>query len=348
MDDSGASKYAQAGVDLERAGEVTKRIGELARSTFNDRVLKGIGTFGALYDLRGVAGDDTVLVSSVDGVGTKLRIAFLAGRHDTVGRDLVNHCVNDILTMGAQPLFFMDYVAVGKIEGRVVEEIVLGLREACRENGIPLIGGETAEMPGFYRTGEYDLVGFIVGAVPRGGLYDGSRIREGDRVLGLLSNGLHTNGYSLVRRVLVAEDDPDSLRETVPGTSVTLEDELLRVHRSYRDAVSPLLGCDGLHGMAHITGGGIVENLPRILPGMVNARIDTRAWTPPPIFACLQEQGGISRDEMFRVFNMGLGFLLVVDPAEAESIAGRLEQAGETVVPAGAIVPGNGQVELIA
>jgi phosphoribosylformylglycinamidine cyclo-ligase len=254
MEEPSNSKYAKAGVDLKAAGEVVKRIGELALSTFNERVLTGIGTFGALYHLGQTEEIDPVIVSSVDGVGTKLKIAFLADRHDTVGMDLVNHCVNDILTMGARPLFFMDYLAVGKMEVGVVEQVISGLKEGCRLNHVPLIGGETAEMPGFYRPGEYDLAGFIVGCVDRGGLFDGSRIALGDQIIGLPSNGLHTNGYSLVRKVLL--DDGESVLDPLPGWEVPLHEELLRVHKSYLKSVGPLLGREGLHGMAHITGVG--------------------------------------------------------------------------------------------
>ncbi len=345
MEDKTASKYASAGVDLQKAGEMTKRIGELAHSTFNERVLKGIGTFGALYHLGGSAEGDPVIVSSVDGVGTKLKIAFMAGKHDTVGMDLVNHCVNDVLTMGARPLFFMDYLAVGKMEVDIVENVILGLREGCRINNIPLIGGETAEMPGFYRSGEYDLVGFIVGCVERKSLFDGGRISQSDKIIGLKSSGLHTNGFSLVRKVLI-EDEGASVFEALPGWDIPLHEELLKVHHSYLKGVSPLLGMEGLHGMAHITGGGVLENVPRILPGMVNARIDTGTWEVPPIFSYIQEKGGISRDEMFRVFNMGLGFLLFVAPSFTDEAFLILEGAGEEVVLVGEVISGSGQVEL--
>jgi phosphoribosylformylglycinamidine cyclo-ligase len=346
MEETTASKYAKAGVDLRKASEVKKRIGEMVLSTFNDKVLRGIGTFGALYHLGDSPEEDPVLVSSVDGVGTKLKVAFMVAKHDTVGMDLVNHCVNDILTMGARPLFFMDYLGVGKVEVDVIEQIMLGLREACRLNQMPLIGGETAEMPGFYKPGEYDLVGFIVGRVDRKDLYDGSKIAQGDQILGLPSSGLHTNGYSLVRKILV-DENPDALFEPLPGWDVPLYEELLKVHKSYLKGVGSLLNMEGLHGMAHITGGGIVENVPRILPGMVNARIDTKTWEVPPIFSCLQEKGGISRDEMFRVFNMGLGYLLIVSPLIADRVLQDLERAGEEGIRVGEITSGSGQVELI-
>jgi phosphoribosylformylglycinamidine cyclo-ligase len=347
VDEPTASKYTQAGVDLQRAAKVTKRIGELALSTFNERVLRGIGTFGALYHIGGVASDDTVLVSSVDGVGTKLKIAFITGRHDTIGRDLVNHCVNDILAMGALPLYFMDYLAVGSVDPDVIESVVLGIREGCRSNHIPLIGGETAEMPGFYAEKEYDLVGFIVGAVDKGSVFDGARIAEGDKIVGLPSNGLHTNGYSLVRRVLI-EDRPGALDEVLPGMKIPLQEELLKAHRSYLKDVAPLLDLDGLHGMAHITGGGIIDNVPRILPGRVNARIDTRMWDRPAIFGCIQDRGGVSRDEMYRVFNMGIGFILVVASSIVDRVIRLLEEDRYGAMRIGEIVPGNGQVELIS
>jgi len=346
MEDSAASRYARAGVDLRKAGEVTKRIGEIALTTFNDKVLRGIGTFGALYHLGETEGEDLVMVSSVDGVGTKLKVAFAAGKHDTVGADLVNHCVNDILTMGALPLFFMDYLGVGKMEGHIIEDVMMGLGEACRRNKMPLIGGETAEMPGFYKQGEYDLAGFIVGSVRKKSLFDGSRILEGDKIIGLPSNGLHTNGYSLVRRILF-EERHEPLFEPLPGTDVALADELLKVHKSYLREVSPLLDMDGLHGMAHVTGGGIVENLPRILPGMVDARIDTDSWETPEIFLYLQEKGGVSRDEMFRVFNMGVGYLLVVSSSIAGKVMRLVEENGGKAVMVGDVVSGDGHVELI-
>jgi phosphoribosylformylglycinamidine cyclo-ligase len=346
MDKSDASKYAGAGVDLKKAGEIKKKIGELALSTFNDKVLRGIGTFGALYDAGTLVDEDLVIVSSCDGVGTKLKIAFIAGKHDTVGMDLVNHCVNDILVMGATPLFFMDYMAIGKMDVDVVENVILGLRNSCRQNNLPLIGGETAEMPGFYKPGEYDLVGFIVGSVRKKNLIDGSRIAEGDKILGLPSNGLHTNGYSLVRSLLV-EDKPEVIFKSLPGMDIPLYEELLKVHKSYLGGVTHLLEMSELHGMAHITGGGIVDNIPRVLPGHVNARIDSRTWEVPAIFSHLQKKGGISRDEMFRVFNMGIGFILFVSSAAEDNMVGILEQNGEKAIRLGEVVQGNGQVELI-
>jgi phosphoribosylformylglycinamidine cyclo-ligase len=322
------SDYKAAGVDIDAGNEAVRRIKSLARSTFTPDVLSEIGSFGGLFRLDRGRYEEPVLVSSADGVGTKLKVAFMTGRHDTVGADLVNHCVNDILVQGAEPLFFLDYLAAGKLSPAVAEQVVAGVARACRENGCALIGGETAEMPGFYADGEYDIAGFIVGAVDRAKLVDGKGILPGDVLIGLRSAGLHTNGYSLARRVFfeTAGWTADTFVEEL-GT--TAGDALLAPHRSYLRAVHPLLARDQVKGMAHITGGGITENLPRVLPDGCAAEIDLRSWTVPPIFEVLQRRGAVTTDEMFRAFNMGVGLVIVCAPPDAQRVINVLSQAGE-------------------
>jgi phosphoribosylformylglycinamidine cyclo-ligase len=315
------------------------RFGAMARRTFSRSVLADIGSFGGLYDLSSSRLRRPVLVSSIDGVGTKLKIAFLTGRHDTVGRDLVNHCVNDILVQGAAPLFFLDYLATGKVEGKVLEAVVSGIASACRDNGCALVGGETAEMPGFYAVGEYDLAGCIVGVVDRSALLDGSRIRPGDLLLGLSSSGLHTNGYSLARKVLL-ERLGYGIDRYVPELGRRLGEELLEPHRSYLALVRPLLSTASLKGMAHITGGGFTDNLPRILPSHCDAEIDAGSWEPPPIFRLIQRSGGVQEPEMRRTFNLGIGMVLVVAREKAGAVRRRLERKGENVPVIGRIVRG--------
>ena len=282
-----------------------------------------------------------VLVSSADGVGTKLKVAFMAERHDTVGQCLVNHCVNDILVQGARPLFFLDYLATGAMDESVVTDVVAGVATACLENRCALLGGETAQMPDFYADDEYDLAGFIVGIVERGRILDGSRVREGDVVSALPSNGLHTNGYTLARRIVF---DHMGLRvgDEFPELDRSVGDVLLDVHRSYLTPLWPLLEDDLLHGLAHITGGGLPGNLPRVLPEGLGARIDRTAWTPPALFRVLQRAGGVDRDEMYRVFNMGVGMALVVAPDRADVVRSRLEAAGEEPRVIGSITRGDG------
>jgi phosphoribosylformylglycinamidine cyclo-ligase len=281
-----------------------------------------------------------VLVSSADGVGTKLKVAFMADRHDTVGADLVNHCVNDILVQGAEPLFFLDYLATGRLSPAVAEQVIGGMARACRENGCALIGGETAEMPGFYAEGEYDLAGFIVGAVDRDRVIDGSRIQPGDVLIGLASSGLHTNGYSLARGILFDKLGlaADSILE---GLGETVADALLRIHRSYLPVVRPLLARSLVRGIAHITGGGIPGNLSRILPAGTGARVNPASWTTPPLFAFLQRAGAITTDEMFRAFNMGIGLILACSPehinevqtllTEPSTVIGKVTKGDQTV-----------------
>jgi phosphoribosylformylglycinamidine cyclo-ligase len=320
--------YKRAGVDIEAGNEVVRRIRSLARQTFTRGVLSDIGSFGGLFQLSDGAGENPVLVASADGVGTKLRIAFLTGRHGTIGLDLVNHCVNDILVQGAQPLFFLDYLATGRLDPDVAVEIVEGLAQACRDNGCALLGGETAEMPGFYADGEYDLAGFIVGAVSRERLIDGRTIEPDDVLIGLPSSGLHTNGYSLARQI-VFERAKLRVESRVPDLGGTLGDVLLEPHRSYLPLIRPLLDDRLIKGMAHITGGGITDNLPRILPDGVEAVVDRSAWNVPPVFSWLQRAGDVPDDDMFRTFNMGIGLVVVVAEQDQAQLLAGLAAAGE-------------------
>jgi len=320
--------YKQSGVDIDAGNEVVRRIKGLARATFTRGVLSDLGSFGGLFHLGARGLRDPVLVSSADGVGTKLRVAFMSGIHTTIGVDLVNHCVNDILVQGAEPLFFFDYLATGRLDPDVAVQIVEGLARACRENGCALLGGETAEMPGFYADGEYDVAGFIVGAVEKDRLIDGSGIAAGDLLIGIPSSGLHTNGYSLARSIVF-----DRLRlnvhDRVPELGATVAEALLAPHRSYLALVRPLLASGAIKGMAHITGGGITDNLPRVLPSGTGAVIRTRAWEVPPIFRWLERAGTVPREDMLRTFNMGLGLILAVAPAAADQAIRALADAGE-------------------
>ena len=320
--------YKLSGVDIDAGNEVVRRIRSLARGTFTRGVRSEIGSFGGLFDAAAAGFSDPVLVASADGVGTKLRLAFMSGVHSTIGVDLVNHCVNDILVQGAQPLFFLDYLATGRLDPDVAVQIVDGLARACRENGCALLGGETAEMPGFYADGEYDVAGFIVGAVARDRVIDGRTIAAGDILIGVPSSGLHTNGYSLARRIAF---DLAKLRITdeVPELGTTIGAALMTPHRSYLALVRPLLAAGIIKGMAHITGGGITDNLPRTLPEGLGARIDCGSWTPPPIFAWLQRSGGVPEDDMRRTFNMGIGLILVCAPGDERQMLDALRAAGE-------------------
>jgi phosphoribosylformylglycinamidine cyclo-ligase len=288
-----------------------------------------------------------VLVSSADGVGTKLKVAFMTGRHDTVGEDLVNHCVNDILVQGAHPLFFLDYLATGRLSPDVAEQVITGVARGCRENGCALIGGETAEMPGFYADGEYDIAGFIVGVVDRDRLIDGRRITPGDVLIGLPSAGLHTNGYSLARRVFFEMCGFDA-ETRLPELGATIGEVLLAVHRSYLRSVTPLLDAGLVNGMAHITGGGITENLPRVLPDGCAAAVDPRAWIVPPVFRVLQARGAVASDEMFRAFNMGIGLILACSPDRVSAAMRMVQEAGEpNAALIGHVLPGNRDVHYL-
>ncbi len=340
MPETEGLSYQAAGVDLDAADRAKEALKELVSRTRDANTLSEMGLFGGLYAVPGQL-RQPVLVSSADGVGTKLKLAFLTGRHHTVGQDLVNHCVNDILVQGAVPLFFLDYLATGRLEEGVVTEVVRGVAQACLENGCALLGGETAEMPDFYDRGEYDLAGFIVGAVERDHILDGSRIRAGDSLIALASNGLHTNGYSLARKIVFEAMDLEA-GDLLPGTGRTVADALLAVHRSYLPAVRPLLGEDALRGLAHITGGGIPGNLPRILPNGLGARIDGASWEVPAVFRALQEGGRVTEMEMFRVFNMGVGMIMVVPPEKTDEVSSRLAASGETSWVLGQVVAGEG------
>ena len=334
-------EYKAAGVDIDAGNETVRRIRWLARSTFTPGVLSDIGSFGGLFRLDRDRYQDPVLVSSADGVGTKLKVAFMAGRHNTVGADLVNHCVNDILVQGAEPLFFLDYLAAGRLSPAVAEQVVGGVARACRENGCALIGGETAEMPGFYADGEYDIAGFIVGIVERSKLIDGRSVEPGDVLIGLPSTGLHTNGYSLARKIFfdMAGWQADTF---VSELNATVADALLATHRSYLPVIRPLLDRPSIKGLAHVTGGGITENLPRVLPDGCAAEIDRRAWTVPPIFRLLQQRGNIADAEMFRTFNMGIGLIIVCSSREADRVINTLSRAGEPdAVRIGFVVTGD-------
>jgi phosphoribosylformylglycinamidine cyclo-ligase len=336
--------YKQAGVDIEAGNEVVRRIRTLARGTFTPGVLSEIGSFGGLFRLNASGMSDPVLVSSADGVGTKLRVAFMAGIHNTVGQDLVNHCVNDILVQGAEPLFFLDYLATGRLEPDVAVQVVEGLAAGCRENGCALLGGETAEMPGFYADGEYDVAGFIVGAVERTRLIDGKSIRAGDVLIGLRSSGLHTNGYSLARRI-VFEKAGLRVDSLVPELGITVADALLAPHRSYLPLIRPLLADGVVKGMAHITGGGITDNLPRILPEGTEAVIDRSSWDVPVLFRWLQERGKVADDDMLRTFNMGIGLIVACANDDATAILQTLQREGETAAAIiGKVRPGRGAV----
>ena len=342
--------YKDSGVDIDAGHEVVRQVKKLAKSTFTDGVLSEIGSFGGLFEPRVSGLERPVLVASSDGVGTKLAVGFLAGRHDTIGQDLVNHCVNDILVQGAKPLFFLDYLATGRLLPDVSTKVVEGVAVGCRENRCALLGGETAEMPGFYRDGEYDLAGFIVGVVDRPNVIDGRSIDQGDVLLGLPSTGLHTNGYSLARRIIF--DDlglsvDSEMGDVEPGVSVA--EMLLRPHRSYLNVLEPLLNSEDrqrVKGLAHITGGGLTDNIPRILPNGRSARVERSTWAVPALFDYLQQMGKVSDDEMFRTFNMGIGMVLVCSPIDVEAVQNQLAKAGESnSLIIGQVAKGNGQLE---
>lgn len=309
--------YARAGVDVDLGNRLKRKIQGLVRQTHGPEVLGKIGGFGGLFAPNFSGMREPVLVASVDGVGTKLKIAFAMDRHDTVGADLVNHCINDIAVLGARPLFFLDYIGAEKLELKVFEQILRGFTKACRAGGCALIGGETAQMPGMYRRGEYDLAGCIVGVVDRARMIDGSQIKPGDVILGLPSKGLHTNGYSLARKIFF-EQFRLKPSARIAGLRLSLGEELLRTHRNYQPLLAKVPG-GKLKGLAHITGGGLIDNLPRVLPDDCDAVIETRSWKVPPIFQIMQERGGVERHEMYQVFNMGIGMVVVVAERSARS-----------------------------
>jgi phosphoribosylformylglycinamidine cyclo-ligase len=340
-----SNAYKSAGVDIDAQERGLARVKQLARATFTPGVLSEIGSFGGLFrpDLAGMA--EPVLVASADGVGTKLAVARLAGDYSTVGRDLVNHCVNDVLVQGALPLFFLDYVGAGALEPERLAELVGGVAEGCRANGCALLGGETAEMPGFYQPGDYELVGFVVGLVDRPRLLDGSRVRPRDVLVGLPSAGLHTNGYSLARQV-VFEVAGLGLRDRAPWAAGrrTVGEELLAPHLSYLEVLRPLLGHPALHALAHVTGGGLTDNLPRVLPPGTHAEVRLGSWEVPEIFHFLQERGEIESEEMFRVFNMGIGMVAFVVPDGLVEVLRRLREAGQRAFPIGTVQEGGASV----
>ncbi|MBR4604015.1 MAG: phosphoribosylformylglycinamidine cyclo-ligase [Kiritimatiellae bacterium] len=340
--ESSKSAYAQAGVNIDNKMAALNSIKEMVASTKTLSVIGGIGAFGGLHKVP--SGRDEILVASTDGVGTKLKVAALMNKHDTVGQDIVNHCVNDILVQGAMPLFFMDYVGAAKFEADQFKQIVSGLCKACRENKMALLGGETAEMPGLYPAGEYDLVGTIVGHVSKKNLITGKSIRAGDVILGFPSGGLQTNGYSLARRVIF-----DLCRYTwqdkLPGTNQTFGDALLAVHKSFLKPVAKLLERGvKITGMAHITGGGFPDNIPRVLPKAVNAEIDRDSWQPPTIFKFIERQGKVDHDEMYRVFNMGIGFVVILPKTELEKATNILKAQHQQYYQIGVIRKGSGVV----
>lgn len=319
--------YKNAGVDIELAEQLVKKIKPLVRGTFNQRVLADIGLFGAFFDAKFDEYKHPVLVSSIDGVGTKLKIAFLANKHDTVGQDLVNHCVNDILVCGAKPLFFLDYFATAKLNLEVAEQVISGIAKACEENGCALIGGETAEMPGFYNEGEYDIAGVIVGIVERERIIKGDKVKSGDVLIALPSNGLHTNGYSLARAVLLEKFKID---EFIPELNTTLAEELLKIHRSYLKPISKILDKFEIHAMSHITGGGIIGNTKRVVPQGLGIKIDWNAWERPGIFNLIQRVGSVPEEDMRRTFNLGVGIILIADKNDSDKIVDELKSLGET------------------
>ncbi len=332
--------YAGAGVDLDAAERTKEGLKQLVDSTRDRFTLSELGHFGGLYQVPDDV-EQPVLVSSADGVGTKLKLAFATGRHDAVGQCLVNHCVNDILVQGARPLFFLDYLATGQMDEAVVHDVVRGVATACRENRCALLGGETAQMPDFYAAGEYDLAGFIVGAVSRDRIIDGSAIKAGDALVALASTGLHTNGYTLARKI-VFDVMNLGVEDEMPGTGRSVGDELLAVHRSYLNVLGDPLQSTVVHGLAHITGGGIPGNLPRVLPAGLGASVDPTSWEVPVLFRALQDAGNVQREEMDRVFNMGVGMIVVVDPSDVPAIVDAAEAGGVEAWAIGSIEEGDG------
>ncbi len=331
--------YKDAGVDLEAAEAVVKRIGELAKTTTRPGVLGGIGHFGAFFELDLTGYSKPVMVSSVDGVGTKVKVACAMDRYTDIGRDLVNHCVNDIMCSGAEPLYFLDYLSLGRIEGHAVIDLAEGLAAACRENGIALIGGETAEMPDIYKPGEFDIAGCIVGIVDKDKIIDGSKVAAGDVLIGIGSSGLHTNGYSLARKIVELSEGAGYYKQ-YDSLGMSIGEALLQPHRSYSLCIAALRSDEDLHGISHITGGGIEGNTRRLLRKGLQLDIDWDAWEWPPLFHLLQELGNVAVEEMRSVFNLGIGLVFVVAPQAEERIRTRLEQMGEQPVCIGRVVDG--------
>ncbi len=339
------SRYEEAGVSIDAQDKAIEGIKDHVKSTETSRVLSSIGGFGGLFDIRFPQMEQPVLVSSADGIGTKLKIAFDADKHDTVGQCLVNHCINDILVQGARPLFFMDYIATGKLEPHVAIEVVKGMAVACRNEGVAILGGEMAEMPGFYSPGEYDVGGFIVGVVDRPKLLGPNRVKPGQKLIGLPSTGLHTNGYSLARKVIF-EEKGYALTDKLPGMDVNVADALLAIHLAYFKTLEPLLDQDQIAAMSHITGGGFLDNMPRILADDCDAVINTKAYEVPPLFTFLKEAGGVEDEEAYRVFNMGIGMILVVEEAHEEAVLAHVSKVLPGSCKLGHIVGGSGKVVL--
>lgn len=331
--------YAQSGVDIDAGNALVERIKPAAKATMRSGVMSGLGGFGALFDPRGAGFTDPVLVAATDGVGTKLRIAIDTGRLDTIGIDLVAMCVNDLVCQGAEPLFFLDYFATGKLDTESAAQVIEGIAEGCRRSGCALIGGETAEMPGMYAAGDFDLAGFAVGAMERGTDLP-KHVAEGDVILGLASHGVHSNGFSLVRKV--AEAEGLAWHDAAPFGVQTLGEELLVPTRLYVKSVLDAVRAGGVHALAHITGGGLTENLPRVLPEGLGAEIDLTSWTLPPVFSWLKEAGGLDDGEMLKTFNSGIGMTIVCGAEQADALATLLSEAGETVFPLGHVVAGEG------
>ncbi len=336
--------YSDAGVSIDTANDAVERISALAKSTFNRRTLTNIGSFGGMFDANFPDMEEPILVSSADGVGTKLKIAFETGVHNTIGQDLVNHCVDDILVQGAKPLFFMDYFATGKLSADVAEAVVEGLSIACKENDCVLLGGETAEMPGFYTDGEYDLAGFVVGIVDRKNVIDGSQIEEGDVVLGLPSKGLHTNGYSLARKLFFEVGGFDLADKPEELKGKTVGEALIAPHTSYLPVISGLLDSGSLKGLAHITGGGLLENIPRILPRETTVEIKRDTWNELPIFGLMQSIGNVEDMEMFRTFNMGIGMVIICGKDAQDLIINHVKENGFECFEIGKVLKGDNEV----
>jgi phosphoribosylformylglycinamidine cyclo-ligase len=340
-------RYKDAGVDIDAANQATERIKKLARSTFNENVLSEIGGFGGMFN--GVFADtrEPVLVASCDGVGTKIKVAFATGVHNTIGYDLVAHCINDILVQGAKPLFFLDYIAAGKLDPDVITQVVEGLTRACAESNCALLGGETAEMPGLYAEGEYDIAGFIVGVVDRRRIINGARITAGDIVIGLPSVGLHTNGYSLARK-LFFDTAGYKLDQRVPELGCTPAEEFLKPHKSYLPALERLVEHEGMiKGLAHITGGGLVENIPRILPTNVDVAIKEGSWPVLPIFELMRKIGDVPREDMLRTFNLGVGMVVIINPQVLQFVEDKFNSAHQEFYIIGEVVDGNRQVRFV-
>ena len=330
--------YKDAGVDIDSAEETIRSIASIVQSTNSPGVISGIGQFGGMFEIPIHDYEKPVLVSSMDGVGTKLKVAIMMARFDSIGEDLVNHCINDILTSGAKPLYFLDYLALGKLDAKIVIEMVTGMAKACKQSSCALIGGETAEMPDLYQPGDFDIAGTIVGIVEKSKIIDGSKIEKGDVVIGLVSNGLHTNGYSLARKILFGHAAGKTIHDRYEGIEGTIGEELLRIHKNYFTVVSSILDNHDIHGMAHITGGGIVGNTKRILPRGTTLKINWTSWQRPQIFKLLQKLGNVPEDDMRRTFNLGIGYVLVVANNEIDRVVGAMKKLEEECYQIGRIV----------